>query len=59
MAALRQAEIPFYGGFDRQPGHYFRALAQIIGRSAFPFLRKYIVLAAKRVVADLLEFAAP
>ena len=37
----------------------FGALAQVIGRTAIPFLRKYIVPAAKRVRADLLEFAAP
>ena len=29
------------------------------GGTAFPFLRKYIVPAAKRVGADLLEFAVP
>ena len=37
----------------------FGALAQVIGRSAIPFLRKYIVSAAKRVDAELLEFAVP
>ncbi len=30
-----------------------------MGRTAIPFLRKFIVPAAKRVGADLLEFAAP
>ena len=35
------------------------ALAQFIGRTAFPFLRKYIVRPAKRIGADMLEFAAP
>ena len=40
-------------------GRGFGALAQVIGRTAIPFLRKYIVPAAKRVGADLLEFAAP
>ena len=34
-------------------------LLQVIGRTAIPFLRKYIVSAAKRVGADLLEFAVP
>ena len=33
--------------------------AQVIGRTAIPFLRKYIVPAAKGVGADLLEFAVP
>ena len=54
MAASRQVEIPFYG---QQCGRGFGALAQVIGRTAIPFLRKYILLAAKRVGADLLEFA--
>ena len=33
------------------------AVAQVVGRTATPFLREYIVPAAKRVSADLLEFA--
>ena len=57
MAASREVEIPFYKGVGRQRGRGFGALAQFIGRSAIPFLRKYIVPAAKRVGADLLEFA--
>ena len=59
MVASRQVEIPFYRGVDRQRGRGFGALAQVFGRSAIPFLRKYIVPAAKRVGADLLEFAVP
>ena len=59
MVASRQIEIPFYRGVGRQRGRGFGALAQVIGRSAFPLLRKYIVPAAKRVGADLLEFAVP
>ena len=57
MVASRQVEIPFCWGFGRHRGRGFGALAQVIGRTAIPFLRKYIVLAAKRVGADLLEFA--
>ena len=41
---------------DRGEGE-FGALAEVIGRTAILFLRKYIVPAAKRVGADLLEFA--
>ena len=52
-------EIPFYRDVGRQRGRGFGALAQINGRTAIPFLRKYIVPAAKRVGADLLEFAVP
>ena len=59
MVASRQVEIPYYRAVGRQRGRGFGALAQVIGRTAIPFLRKYIVPAAKRVGADLLEFAAP
>ena len=59
MVASRQVEIPYYRGVGRQRGRGFDALAQGIGRTANPFLRKYIVPAAKRVGADLLEFAVP
>ena len=57
--ASRQVEIPYYRGVGRQCGRGFGALAQVIGRNAIPFLRKCIVLAAKREGADLLEFAVP
>ena len=59
MVASRQVEVPYYRGVGRQRGRGFGALAQVIGRTAIPFLRKYIVPAAKRIGADLLEFAAP
>ena len=59
MVASRQVEIPYYRALGRQGGRGFGALAQVIGRTAIPFLRKYVVPAAKRVGADLLEFAVP
>ena len=59
MVASRQVEIPFYRGIGRQSGRGFGAFAQIFGRTAIPFLRKDIVPAARRVGADLLEFAVP
>ena len=59
MDASRQVEIPYYRGVGRQHGRGFGALAQVIGRTPIPFLPKYIVQAAKRVGADLLEFAVP
>ncbi len=61
MVASRQVEIPYYRSVDRQRGRGFGALAQVkvIGRTAIPFLRKYIVPAAKRVGADLMEFVVP
>ena len=58
MVASRQVEIPFYRGIGRQRGRGFGAFAQIIGRTAIPFLRKCKVPAGKRGGADLLEFAA-
>ena len=59
MVASRQVEIPFYRGVGRQRGRGFGALAQVFGRTALPFLRKYIVPAAQTVGANLLEFAVP
>ena len=59
MVPSRQVEIPYYRAVVRQRGGGFRALAQVIGRTAIPFLRKYVVPAAKRVGADLLELAVP
>ena len=59
MVASRKVEIPSYGSVGRKRGRGFGALAQVIGRTAIPFFRKNIVPAAKRVGADLLEFAVP
>ena len=59
MVASRQVEIPYYRVVGRQRGRGFGALAQDIGRIAIPILRKYVVPAAKRMVADMLELAAP
>ena len=59
MVASRQVEIPYYRAVGSQRGRGFGALAQVIGRTAIPFLRKYVVPAAKRIGADMLDFAAP
>ena len=59
MAPPGEKEIPFYRGVGRQRGLGFGALAQVFGRTANPVLRKYIVPAAKRVCADLLDFSVP
>ena len=59
MVASNNLELPYYRGIGHQRGRGFGALAQVIGRTAIPFLRKYIVPAAKRVGADMLEFAVP
>ena len=59
MVASRQVEIPYYRAVGRQRGRRFGALAQVIGRTAIPFLRKFVVPVAKRIGADMLEFAVP
>ena len=59
MVASRQIEIQYYRVVGRQRGGGFGAIAQDIGRTAIPFLRKYVVPAEKRIGADMLEFAGP
>ena len=59
MFASRQVEIPYHRAVGRQRGRGFGALAQVIGRTAIPFLRKYVVPAAKRIGSDMLDFAVP
>ena len=59
VVASRHAEIPFYRGMGRQRGRGIGALAQGFGITANPILRSNFVPDAKRVGADLLEFAAP
>ena len=59
MVTSRQVDIRFYRRIGQQHGTGFGALAEVIGTTAIPHLRKYIVPAAKRVGADLLEFAVP
>ena len=59
MVASRQVEIPYCRTVGRQRGRGFGALAEVIGRTAIPFLREYIVPTAKRVGADLFEFGVP
>ena len=59
MVASRQLELPHYRGVTRQRGRGFGALSQVIGRTAVPFVKKFIDPAARRVGADLLEYAVP
>ena len=59
MVASDTLELPYYRGIGRRRGRGFGALAQVIGRTAIPSLRKNIVPAAERVGADLLDFAVP
>ena len=49
----------FFSGHATQRGRGFGALAQTLRRTANPFIHKYIVPAAKKIEADLVELAAP
>ena len=55
----REKELRYHRGVDREQGRGFGALAEVFGRPAVPFHRKYIVPAAGRIGADTLEFAVP
>ena len=59
MVAQNSANFPIFRGHARQRGRGFGALAQTLGRTAIPFIKKYIVPVAKRIGADLFEIAAP
>ena len=59
MVASNTLEFPNYKGIGCQRGRGFGALAQVIVKTDIPFFKKYIVPAAKRVGAVLLEFAVP
>ena len=59
MVASREVKLPYHRGVGRQRGRELGALAQVIGRSAIPFLKKYVVPAARRIGADTLGFAVP
>ena len=57
---VAESDLPCFRGYSRQKGRGFGALAQTIERTAIPFLRRYYVVpAAKRFGADLLDIAAP
>ena len=59
MVAQSSANFSNFCGHARQRGRGFGALAQTLGRTAIPFIKKYIVPAAKKIGADLFEIAAP
>ena len=59
MVAQSSANFPIFRGHARQGGRSFGAHAQTLGRTAIPFIKKYIVPAAKRIEADLFENVAP
>ena len=53
------SDLPYFRGYSRQRRRRFGASAQTIERTGIPFLRRYVVPAAKRLGADLLDTAAP
>ena len=55
---VEKSDLPYFRRYSRQSGRGFGDLSQTIGRTAIPFLRRYVVPAAKRVGADLIELAA-
>ena len=59
MVAQGTANFPTFCGHARQRGRGFGALARTLGRTAIPFIKKYIVPAAKKFGANLFEIAAP
>ena len=59
MVAQKSAGFPIFREHARQRDRDFGALAQTLGRTAIPFIKKNIVPAAKRIEADLFEIAAP
>ena len=56
---VADCDLLYFRGYSRQRGRGFGALAQTIGRTAIPFLGRYVVPVAKRAGADLLDIAAP
>ena len=56
---VAHSDLPFFREYAGQGGRGFGFLAQTIGRTAIPFLRRYVVAPAKRVGAELIEMAAP
>ena len=56
---VADSDLPYFCGYSRQRGRGFGGLSQTFGRTAIPFLRRYVAPAAKRVRADLLDIAAP
>ena len=45
------SDLPYFLRYAKQRGRGFGAFAQTIGRRAIPFLKRYVVPAAKRVAA--------
>ena len=59
MVAQNSADFPIFRGHARQRERGFEALAQTLGRTAIPFIKKNLVPAAERIGADSFETTAP
>ena len=55
---VADSDLPYFHSYSRQKGRGFGMLAQTIGKTAIPFLRRYVVQAAKTVDADLIDMYA-
>lgn len=53
------SDMPYFKGVPRQRGRGFGALAAVVGRSALPFLAKYVAPIAKTLGKNLVEAALP
>ena len=58
MVAQNSADFPIFRRHTRKRERGFGALAQTLGRTANPFIKKNLVPAAKRIGGDLFEIAA-
>ena len=58
MVTENSSDLPTFRGQARLRGRGFGAFAQTLGRSGIPFIKNYIVPAAKKMWADLFEIAA-
>ena len=59
MVSTSSASSPIFRGHARRHGRSFGALAQSLGRTSIPLIKKYRDPAAKRIGADLFEIASP
>lgn len=59
VASNHRAPMPYFRGIPRQRGRGFGALASVIGRTAVPFLSKYVAPIAKSLGQNILQAAVP